>query len=96
MIYYWILVIIYLFFLKVIFRDIKNDKRRQRNFIIFALLPIFFLMAFRNPYSYTGDVYVREPSGSGYWAHISVSYEQKHRELTIPITLTIKRVEGGM
>ena len=45
---------------------------------------------------YTGDVYVREPSGSGYWAHISVSYEQKHRELTIPITLTIKRVEGGM
>ena len=45
---------------------------------------------------YTGDVYVREPSGSGYWANISVSYEQKHRELTIPITLTIKRVEGGM
>ena len=28
---------------------------------------------------YTGDVYVREPSGSGYWANISVSYEQKHR-----------------
>ena len=55
--YYWILVIIYLFFLKVIFRDIKNDKRRQRNFIILALLPIFFLMALRNPYSYTGDVY---------------------------------------
>ena len=45
---------------------------------------------------YKGDVYVREPSGSGYWANISVSYEQKHRELTIPITLTIKRVEGGM
>ena len=45
---------------------------------------------------YTGDVYVREPSGSGYWANISVSYEQKHREVTIPITLSIKRVEGGM
>lgn len=45
---------------------------------------------------YTGDVYVREPSGSGYWANISVSYEQKHRELVIPITLSIKRVEGGM
>ena len=45
---------------------------------------------------YTGDVYVREPSGSGYWANISVSYDQKHRELTIPITLSIKRVEGGM
>ena len=45
---------------------------------------------------YTGDVYVREPSGSGYWANISVSFEQKHRELIIPVTLTIKRVEGGM
>ena len=45
---------------------------------------------------YTGDVYVREPSGSGYWANISVSYEQKHKELVIPVTLTIKRVEGGM
>ena len=45
---------------------------------------------------YTGDVYVREPSGSGYWANISVSYNQKHRELVIPITLSIKRVEGGM
>lgn len=45
---------------------------------------------------YTGDVYVREPSGSGYWANISVSFEQKHRELVIPVTLNIKRVEGGM
>ena len=45
---------------------------------------------------YTGDVYVREPSGSGYWANISVSFNQKHKELVIPITLEIKRVEGGM
>lgn len=43
-----------------------------------------------------GDVYVREPSGSGYWADISVSFSQKHRELTIPVTLNITRVEGGM
>lgn len=43
-----------------------------------------------------GDVYVREPSGSGYWANISVSFSQKHRELTIPVTLNITRVEGGM
>ena len=42
-----------------------------------------------------GDVYVREPSGSGYWAHISVSFSQIHRELTIPVTLDITRVEGG-
>ena len=45
---------------------------------------------------YTGDVYVREPSGSGYWANISVSFDQKHKELVIPVTLEIKRVEGGM
>ena len=45
---------------------------------------------------YAGDVYVREPSGSGYWANISVSFNQKHKELVVPITLEIKRVEGGM
>lgn len=43
-----------------------------------------------------GDVYVREPSGSGYWASISVSFSQKHCALTIPVSLSITRVEGGM
>lgn len=42
-----------------------------------------------------GDVYVREPSGSGYWANITVSFSQKHCELTIPVTIEIVRVEGG-
>ena len=45
---------------------------------------------------YMGDVYVREPSGTGYWANISVSFGQKHREMTIPVTLNITRVEGGV
>lgn len=45
---------------------------------------------------WSGDVYVREPSGSGYWANISVSYDQTHCNLTIPITFTITRVEGGI
>ena len=45
---------------------------------------------------YQGDVYVREPSGSGYWAHVKVSISQKHTELTIPVSLDITRVEGGM
>ena len=45
---------------------------------------------------YTGDVYVREPSGSGYWANVSVSYNQTHCSLIIPITLTVTRVEGGI
>lgn len=43
-----------------------------------------------------GDVYVREPSGSGYWANVKVSYNQKHDDLTIPITLSITRVSGGV
>ena len=46
--------------------------------------------------TWMGDVYVREPSGSGYWANIKVSFSQTHAELTIPITLDITRVEGGV
>lgn len=53
------------------------------------------LYALRRLAVWTGDVYVREPSGSGYWASISVSFSQTHRELTIPITISITRVEGG-
>lgn len=54
------------------------------------------IYALRRLATWPGDVYVREPSGSGYWAHVSVSFSQKHRELTIPVTLEITRVEGGM
>ena len=53
------------------------------------------LYALRRLAIYMGDVYVREPSGAGYWATVEVSYSQKHRELTIPVTLSITRVEGG-
>ena len=45
---------------------------------------------------YMGDVYVREPSGSGYWANIKVSFSQRHCELTVPVTFSITRVEGGV
>lgn len=53
------------------------------------------LYALRRLQAWLGDVYVREPSGSGYWANITVAFEQKHRELTIPVTMEITRVEGG-
>lgn len=53
------------------------------------------LYALRRLSVWMGDVYVREPSGSGYWANITVSFSQKHRELTIPVTLNITRVAGG-
>lgn len=54
------------------------------------------LYALRRLRIWMGDVYVREPSGSGYWASIKVTFSQKHKELTIPVTLDITRVEGGI
>lgn len=53
------------------------------------------LYALRRLAIWMGDVYVREPSGSGYWANISVSFSQTHCKLTIPISLNVTRVEGG-
>lgn len=54
------------------------------------------LYALRRLSIWKGDVYIREPSGSGYWANITVSFSQKHKEVTIPVTLSITRVEGGV
>lgn len=54
------------------------------------------LYALRRLAIWTGDVYVREPSGSGYWANVSVSISQTHCQVTIPVTLEITRVEGGV
>ena len=45
---------------------------------------------------YMGNVYVREPSGTGYWAHVEVSFNLTHLETTVPVSLSITRVEGGM
>ena len=52
--------------------------------------------ALRRLSMWMGDVYVREPSGSGYWAHITVSFSQKHSDVIIPVTLSITRVAGGI
>lgn len=54
------------------------------------------LYALRRLSAWAGDVYVREPSGVGYWANVVVNFSQKHRELTIPVSFEITRVEGGM
>lgn len=45
---------------------------------------------------WTGDVYVREPSGTGYWANVNVSFNKDYDSVKIPITLNITRVEGGV
>lgn len=54
------------------------------------------LYALRRLANYMGDVYVREPSGSGYWANITINFEQTHNEPVVPVTMNIKRVEGGI
>lgn len=54
------------------------------------------IYALRRLSIWTGDVYVREPSGMGYWANVEVTFNIKHSDLTVPITLNITRVEGGV
>jgi len=41
-------------------------------------------------------VYVRESSGSGYWAHVNVSVSKKHQNGVVPVTIKVTRVEGGI
>lgn len=53
------------------------------------------LYALRKLSIWMGDVYVREPSGTGYWATADVSFGQTHNDPTIPVTINITRVEGG-
>lgn len=54
------------------------------------------IYALRRLMLWMGDVYVREPSGSGYWANITVSFSQNHLELTVPVTINVTRVSGGV
>ena len=53
------------------------------------------LYSIRRLAAYMGDVYVREPSGTGYWANVVVSYNIQHSKTTVPISFSITRVEGG-
>jgi hypothetical protein len=54
------------------------------------------LYALRRLSLWTGDVYYRDPTGRGYWANVSVSYNEKHLDVTIPVNIEIIRVEGGI
>lgn len=54
------------------------------------------IYALRRLSIYRGDVYVRSSNGIGYWAQVTVSFEKTNREVTIPVTIDIKRVEGGI
>jgi hypothetical protein len=54
------------------------------------------IYALRRLSIWCGNVYVRSPSGVGYWAHVKPSFSLKHGEVTVPVTLNITRVEGGI
>lgn len=54
------------------------------------------IYALRRLQNWMGDVYVREPSGVGYWANITLSFTITHKELAIPVSFTITRVTGGV
>ena len=56
----------------------------------------YTLYTLRRLSRWMGDVYVREPSGTGYWANIQVSFSQTHCEVTIPVSIELTRVEGGI
>lgn len=53
------------------------------------------LYALRRLARWTGDAYVRESSGIGHWANLKVNFGQTHCEVTIPISISVTRVEGG-
>lgn len=44
---------------------------------------------------FPGDVYVREPNGTGYWAHVTVTFPINHCALTVSVSISVTRVEGG-
>ena len=53
------------------------------------------IMALRRLAAWHGDAYVREPSGSGYWAHLAVSIGVGASSGLVPVKLDVTRVEGG-
>ena len=54
------------------------------------------IYALRRLSVWRGDVYIRDPSGIGYWANVSLSFPQKHGDVTVPISIEVTRVEGGI
>lgn len=53
------------------------------------------IYALRRLSLWSGPVYVREPSGMGFWANVIPSFNIDSTSVSIPVTLDITRVEGG-
>jgi hypothetical protein len=53
------------------------------------------IYALRRLSIWNGPSYVREPSGMGFWAHVSPKFSISHDGVTIQVNFDITRVEGG-
>lgn len=53
------------------------------------------IYALRRLSVWSGPSYVREPSGMGFWAHVSPRFSMSHDGITIQVNFDITRVEGG-
>lgn len=52
------------------------------------------IYALRRLANWAGDVYVREPTGKGYIAQITLSMSFTHKNPVVPVTFSVIRVEG--
>lgn len=43
---------------------------------------------------YLGSVYVRDPSGFGCWASVDVNFSRSYENTSVPVSISIKRVDG--
>lgn len=53
------------------------------------------IYALRRLSLWNGPVYIREPSGMGFWANVAPSFNVDYSSVSIPVTLDVTRVEGG-
>lgn len=54
------------------------------------------IYALRRLSLWAGPVYIREPSGMGFWANVVPTFSIDGTSVTIPVTLDVTRVEGGV
>lgn len=54
------------------------------------------IYALRRLSLWAGNVYVREPSGMGFWANVVPKFNIDYNSVIVPVTLDITRVEGGV
>ena len=46
--------------------------------------------------NWMGDVYARAPDGTGFWAHVTLSYSLNHNTQATDVSLNLTRVNGGI